>query len=194
MSRVTPAMGSPPSPSLVLNPCDHPQETTMPGPLSNAQTVTKLPAQDLERAHAFYRASSGSSRSRSASGTALRLRADRVPSLQLGGGAVGDIDPDGVRGRGLSQAGTVSRRVRIRTICPWVSRPSRSATTREVPRGVGPARSPARDRPAVRSRTSAGISGCRLRRCASACARPRRATRGSSGLSHPAPERAIAFA
>jgi catechol 2,3-dioxygenase-like lactoylglutathione lyase family enzyme len=27
----------------------------MPGPLSNAHTVTKLPAQDLERARAFYR-------------------------------------------------------------------------------------------------------------------------------------------
>ena len=27
----------------------------MPGPLSNAHTVTKLPAQDLERAHPFYR-------------------------------------------------------------------------------------------------------------------------------------------
>ena len=27
----------------------------MPGPLSNAHTVTKLPAQDLERAQAFYR-------------------------------------------------------------------------------------------------------------------------------------------
>jgi len=26
----------------------------MPGPLSNAHTVTKLPAQDLERARAFY--------------------------------------------------------------------------------------------------------------------------------------------
>ena len=26
----------------------------MPGPLSNAHTVTKLPAQDLERAQAFY--------------------------------------------------------------------------------------------------------------------------------------------
>src|SRR5260370_38487995 len=31
------------------------KETTMPGPLSNAHTVTKLPAQDLERARAFYR-------------------------------------------------------------------------------------------------------------------------------------------
>jgi catechol 2,3-dioxygenase-like lactoylglutathione lyase family enzyme len=28
---------------------------TMPGPLSAARTVTKLPAQDLERARAFYR-------------------------------------------------------------------------------------------------------------------------------------------
>ena len=28
---------------------------TMPGPLSNAHTVAKLPAQDLERARAFYR-------------------------------------------------------------------------------------------------------------------------------------------
>jgi catechol 2,3-dioxygenase-like lactoylglutathione lyase family enzyme len=27
----------------------------MPGPLSNAHTVTKLPAQDLDRACAFYR-------------------------------------------------------------------------------------------------------------------------------------------
>lgn len=27
----------------------------MPGPLSNAHTVTKLPAADLERARAFYR-------------------------------------------------------------------------------------------------------------------------------------------
>jgi catechol 2,3-dioxygenase-like lactoylglutathione lyase family enzyme len=27
----------------------------MPGPLSNAHTITKLPAQDLERARAFYR-------------------------------------------------------------------------------------------------------------------------------------------
>src|SRR5947209_15938923 len=34
----------------------HPnKETTMPGPLSNAHTVAKLPAQDLERARAFYR-------------------------------------------------------------------------------------------------------------------------------------------
>jgi catechol 2,3-dioxygenase-like lactoylglutathione lyase family enzyme len=31
------------------------KETTMPGPLSNSHTVTKLPAQDLERARAFYR-------------------------------------------------------------------------------------------------------------------------------------------
>src|SRR5436305_6910587 len=31
------------------------KETTMPGPLSNAHTVTKLPAQDLGRARAFYR-------------------------------------------------------------------------------------------------------------------------------------------
>jgi catechol 2,3-dioxygenase-like lactoylglutathione lyase family enzyme len=31
------------------------KETTMSGPLSNAHTVTKLPAQDLERARAFYR-------------------------------------------------------------------------------------------------------------------------------------------
>src|SRR5438270_13286677 len=31
------------------------KETTMPGPRSNAHTVTKLPAQDLERARAFYR-------------------------------------------------------------------------------------------------------------------------------------------
>jgi catechol 2,3-dioxygenase-like lactoylglutathione lyase family enzyme len=44
-----------PSSSLVLNDRDHPEETTMPGPLSNAHTVTKLPAQDLERARAFYR-------------------------------------------------------------------------------------------------------------------------------------------
>ena len=27
----------------------------MPGPLSNAHAITKLPAQDLERARAFYR-------------------------------------------------------------------------------------------------------------------------------------------
>src|SRR2546423_12925422 len=34
----------------------HPnKETTMPASLSNAHTVTKLPAQDLERARAFYR-------------------------------------------------------------------------------------------------------------------------------------------
>ena len=31
------------------------KETTMPGPLSSAHTVTKLPAQDLERARGFYR-------------------------------------------------------------------------------------------------------------------------------------------
>src|SRR5438874_140093 len=31
------------------------KETTMPGPLSNAHTVTKLPAQDLDRARTFYR-------------------------------------------------------------------------------------------------------------------------------------------
>src|SRR3989440_12513684 len=31
------------------------KETTMPGPRSLAHTVTKLPAQDLERARAFYR-------------------------------------------------------------------------------------------------------------------------------------------
>ena len=31
------------------------KETTMPGPLSNVHTVTKLPAQNLERARAFYR-------------------------------------------------------------------------------------------------------------------------------------------
>jgi catechol 2,3-dioxygenase-like lactoylglutathione lyase family enzyme len=31
------------------------KESTMPGPLNNAYTVTKLPAQDLERARAFYR-------------------------------------------------------------------------------------------------------------------------------------------
>jgi catechol 2,3-dioxygenase-like lactoylglutathione lyase family enzyme len=49
------AMSSPPSRSLVLNPCHHPQETTMPGPLSNAHAVTKLPAQNLERARGFYR-------------------------------------------------------------------------------------------------------------------------------------------
>src|ERR1700755_1018238 len=48
-------MSSPPWPSLVLNPCDHAEETTMPGPLSAAPTVTKLPAQDLDRARAFYR-------------------------------------------------------------------------------------------------------------------------------------------
>jgi catechol 2,3-dioxygenase-like lactoylglutathione lyase family enzyme len=48
-------MSSLPSSSLVLKDRDHPEETTMPGPLSNAHTVTKLPAQDLERARAFYR-------------------------------------------------------------------------------------------------------------------------------------------
>jgi catechol 2,3-dioxygenase-like lactoylglutathione lyase family enzyme len=31
------------------------EETIMPGPLDNAHTVTKLPAQDLKRAQAFYR-------------------------------------------------------------------------------------------------------------------------------------------
>jgi catechol 2,3-dioxygenase-like lactoylglutathione lyase family enzyme len=31
------------------------EETIMPGALKNAHTVTKLPAQDLERARAFYR-------------------------------------------------------------------------------------------------------------------------------------------
>src|SRR5436305_5280261 len=35
------------------------KETTMPGPLSNAPAVTKLPAQDLERARAFYRCKLG---------------------------------------------------------------------------------------------------------------------------------------
>jgi catechol 2,3-dioxygenase-like lactoylglutathione lyase family enzyme len=39
---------------LVLNRDDF-EETTMPRPLSHAHTVTKLPAQDLERARAFYR-------------------------------------------------------------------------------------------------------------------------------------------
>jgi catechol 2,3-dioxygenase-like lactoylglutathione lyase family enzyme len=48
-------MSSPLSPSLVLKPRDHPEETTMPAPLSDAHTVTKLPAQDLERARAFCR-------------------------------------------------------------------------------------------------------------------------------------------
>jgi catechol 2,3-dioxygenase-like lactoylglutathione lyase family enzyme len=48
-------MSSLPSPRLVLNPSDHFEETNMPGPLSHAHTVTKLPAQDLERARAFYR-------------------------------------------------------------------------------------------------------------------------------------------
>jgi catechol 2,3-dioxygenase-like lactoylglutathione lyase family enzyme len=48
-------MISPPSRSLVINACDHPEETTMPGPLNNAHAVTKLPARDLERARAFYR-------------------------------------------------------------------------------------------------------------------------------------------
>jgi len=38
----------------VLN-LDHRNEMTVPGSLSNARTVTKLPAQDLERARAFYR-------------------------------------------------------------------------------------------------------------------------------------------
>jgi hypothetical protein len=36
-------------------PCDQFEERIMPGPLSNAYTVTKLPAQDLERARVFYR-------------------------------------------------------------------------------------------------------------------------------------------
>src|SRR3954468_13395755 len=47
-------MSSPPSASLLFKPNDHFEEATMPGPLSNAHTVTKLPAQDLERARAFY--------------------------------------------------------------------------------------------------------------------------------------------
>ncbi|MBV9197122.1 MAG: VOC family protein [Solirubrobacterales bacterium] len=34
---------------------DHVEETMMPGLLGKAHTVTKLPAQDLERARAFYR-------------------------------------------------------------------------------------------------------------------------------------------
>ena len=72
----------------------------MPGPLSNAYTVTKLPAQDIERARAFYRAKPRARAGRGAHRRpALRLRADRVSSLQLGGGAVGGIDPDGIRGR-----------------------------------------------------------------------------------------------
>ena len=38
-------MSSPPSLSLVLNPCDHAEETTMPGRLSNAHTVAQsIPA------------------------------------------------------------------------------------------------------------------------------------------------------
>jgi catechol 2,3-dioxygenase-like lactoylglutathione lyase family enzyme len=48
-------MSSAPPPGLVLNACDHFEGTIMPGPLSNAHAVTKLPAQDLERARAFYR-------------------------------------------------------------------------------------------------------------------------------------------
>jgi catechol 2,3-dioxygenase-like lactoylglutathione lyase family enzyme len=48
-------MSSPLSPSLVFRPCDHFRETIMPAPLSKAHAVTKLPAQDLERARAFYR-------------------------------------------------------------------------------------------------------------------------------------------
>jgi catechol 2,3-dioxygenase-like lactoylglutathione lyase family enzyme len=44
-----------PSPSLLRNGNDDCEEAIMPGPLSNAHTVTKLPAQDLERARAFYR-------------------------------------------------------------------------------------------------------------------------------------------
>jgi hypothetical protein len=40
----------------------------MPGPLSSAYTVTKLPAQDIERARAFTATSSSSSRSRRARG------------------------------------------------------------------------------------------------------------------------------
>jgi catechol 2,3-dioxygenase-like lactoylglutathione lyase family enzyme len=54
-TAMTQAMSSWPSPSLVVIPCDHFEETIMPGPLSSAHTVTKLPAQDLERARAFYR-------------------------------------------------------------------------------------------------------------------------------------------
>jgi catechol 2,3-dioxygenase-like lactoylglutathione lyase family enzyme len=41
--------------SLVVDPCDYVEEMIMPGPLNNAHVVTKLPAQDLERARAFYR-------------------------------------------------------------------------------------------------------------------------------------------
>jgi catechol 2,3-dioxygenase-like lactoylglutathione lyase family enzyme len=48
-------MSSPPSRSLVGNRCDDFEEAIMPGPLSNAHTVSKLPAQDLERARSFYR-------------------------------------------------------------------------------------------------------------------------------------------
>jgi catechol 2,3-dioxygenase-like lactoylglutathione lyase family enzyme len=40
---------------LILKPCAQLKETIRPGPLSNAQAVTKLPAQDLERARSFYR-------------------------------------------------------------------------------------------------------------------------------------------
>jgi catechol 2,3-dioxygenase-like lactoylglutathione lyase family enzyme len=73
----------------------------MPGPLSNAHTVTKLPAQDLERARAFYRDKLGLEPvEERTGGLRLHVRPDRVPSLQLGGGAVGRVDPDGVRGRG----------------------------------------------------------------------------------------------
>jgi catechol 2,3-dioxygenase-like lactoylglutathione lyase family enzyme len=31
------------------------EETTLPGPLNSAHTITKLPVQDIERARAFYR-------------------------------------------------------------------------------------------------------------------------------------------
>jgi catechol 2,3-dioxygenase-like lactoylglutathione lyase family enzyme len=48
-------MSSWPSPGLVLETYASAEETTMPGPLNNAHTVAKLPAQDLERARAFYR-------------------------------------------------------------------------------------------------------------------------------------------
>ena len=40
---------------LVLETHELPEETLMPGPLNSAHTVAKLPAQDLERARAFYR-------------------------------------------------------------------------------------------------------------------------------------------
>jgi hypothetical protein len=64
----------------------------MPGPLSNAHTVTKLPAQDLERARVLSR----QARARVGRGAhrrpALCVRTDGVSSLQLGRNGVWGID------------------------------------------------------------------------------------------------------